>query len=224
MPNLGDVIGAMLADVARARVRADLEAVRIAEIYSRDPLLKHLSVPRFRLPDLVIDLPVLVADGGRPPDGGEGWTVEEPSSAELRIAVTEALGAAGISLTARELTKVAGTVVQRSTQVFADSDRSLLSPAKVAGELAEALVEVLKGMDLPDEQLRAAADGMTNAASKLMSTKVKPTAGLDVIIAAEALKAHGDSSSVLRLRMTVAEDGYELLTRDDGAGFTLTPE
>ena len=58
---LGDVIGAMLADVAKARVRADVEALRIAEAYSRDPLLKHLSVPRFRLPDMVVDLPVLVS-------------------------------------------------------------------------------------------------------------------------------------------------------------------
>jgi hypothetical protein len=226
MPNLGDVIGAMLADVARARVRADQEAIRIAEIYSRDPLLKHFSVPRFRLPDLVIDLPVLVADGGLPAAGGEGWSIDEPTGAELRQAVSEALAASEVKLTRAEIAKVTSAVVGRSAQLFAEGDRSVLTPAKVASELAATLAGTLRevGGDIQDEQLRAVEAATTDAVAKLMTTKVKPTPALDVIVTAEALKAHADSDSIVRLRMTVAEDGYELILRDDGTGFSLAPE
>jgi len=62
MPNLGDYLGYLLSEVTNARVQADLEAVRIAQFYASDPLLRHMPVPHFRLPSLTLDLPVIIKD------------------------------------------------------------------------------------------------------------------------------------------------------------------
>lgn len=62
MPYLGDYLGHLLSEIATARVQADLETVRMAELYASHPLLKHLPVPRFRLPNLTLDVPVLIQD------------------------------------------------------------------------------------------------------------------------------------------------------------------
>src|SRR3954451_4125174 len=110
--NLGDVVGAMLADVARARVRADVEALRIAEAYSRDPLLKHLSIPRFRLPEMVVDLRVLVT--GVDATTGEPWKAGEPTKTEIVKAVNEGVTKSEIKLTKAQSTAVADAVAARS--------------------------------------------------------------------------------------------------------------
>ena len=105
---LGDVIGAMLADVARARMRADVEAMRIADTYSRDPLLKYLSIPRFKMPELVVDLPVLVT--GVDDAGGDPWKSSQPTKAELGKAVTKAIAKSEVKLTKLQSAAVADAV------------------------------------------------------------------------------------------------------------------
>lgn len=62
MPYLGDYIGHLLSEVTNARVQADLESVRIAEIYASHPLLRNMPVPHFRLPNVDLDVPVAISD------------------------------------------------------------------------------------------------------------------------------------------------------------------
>jgi hypothetical protein len=140
--------------------------------------------------------------------------------------VGEALAASGVKLTRAEIATVTSAVVGRSAQLFSEGDRSLLSPAKVASELAGTLAGTLReaGGELQDEQLRAVEGATTDVVKRLMASKIKASPALEVIVTAEELKAHADSGSIVRLRMTVAEDGYELIQRDDGTGFSLTPE
>jgi hypothetical protein len=75
MPYLGDYLGHLLSEITNARVQADLESVRIAELYASHPLLRHMAVPRFRLPNVTVDVPVIVrkmdeAVPGQPLRGG----------------------------------------------------------------------------------------------------------------------------------------------------------
>src|SRR5689334_6951863 len=153
---LGDVVGAMLADVARARVRADVEALRIAEAYSRDPLLRHLSVPRFRLPDLVVDLPVLVTGVDAPAGSGDPWKVKPPTKAELAGAVRDGVRKSELKLSKTQMTAIMETVSARADQVYGKDDAAALSPGTVADELAATTVDAVKARlkkDPPPEQL-----------------------------------------------------------------------
>jgi hypothetical protein len=66
MASLGDFVGQLLTEIANARLQADQEAIRIAHLYAGDALLRHLPVPHFRLPELTLDIPVLVQAVGAP--------------------------------------------------------------------------------------------------------------------------------------------------------------
>lgn len=77
MPYLGDYLGHLLSEITMARVQADLEAVRVAELYASHPLLRHMPVPHFRLPTLTLDVPVGIKEmteaiEGESPRGGVG--------------------------------------------------------------------------------------------------------------------------------------------------------
>jgi hypothetical protein len=69
MPNLGDYFGHLLSELTIARIQSDLEASRVADLYASNPLLKHFPVPRFRLPAVTLDVPVVIQEIEEPEDG-----------------------------------------------------------------------------------------------------------------------------------------------------------
>ena len=62
MINLGDYIGRLLSEVTHARVQADIEAVRVAEVYSSHPLLRNFPVPRIRFSNVDMSVPVVISE------------------------------------------------------------------------------------------------------------------------------------------------------------------
>src|SRR6267154_326622 len=91
MPKLGDFIGALLSDAVQARVRADIEALKVAEAYSGHDLLKYLPVPRFRLPDITVDFPVIVSSLEGASSTSNGKLFGEPIRADIQRNVEDAL-------------------------------------------------------------------------------------------------------------------------------------
>jgi hypothetical protein len=224
MPKLGEVIGAMLSDVARARVRADIEAMRIADAYSDDPLLKHLPVPRFRLPDIVIDVPVLVSGVDEPSEAG---APSKPTEAEIRQAAREGIAQSGLRLTQKQVDSVSAVLVKRANQLFETDAPSVRSPGWVANELGSAVVEAVRGVserDFSSRQLEALAASTKASMTALAAAKLVPPPSVNVAVTSGAIKEHADNESVVRIRLTISEDAYEVVEREDGQGFYLTPE
>jgi hypothetical protein len=58
---LSDYIGFVFGEIVKARAIADVESKRIALLYSEDDVLKHFSVPRFKIPEMDITIPVLLS-------------------------------------------------------------------------------------------------------------------------------------------------------------------
>lgn len=75
MPYLGDFLGQLLSEITVARMHADLETVRLAELYASHPLMKYMPVPHLRMPDVDVEIPVVMKQpeeprGGESPRGG----------------------------------------------------------------------------------------------------------------------------------------------------------
>jgi hypothetical protein len=58
---LSDYVGFIFSEIVKARVIADAESKRIALIYKDDEILKSFSVPRFKIPEMDITIPVLLS-------------------------------------------------------------------------------------------------------------------------------------------------------------------
>lgn len=227
MPTLGEVIGAFLSDVAQARVRADLEAVRLAQAYSADPIMKHLSIPRVRLPEVVIDLPVMVADISQPPDRATGRALEPPTATEISKAVRSALTKSGLRLPRADSARVIAVAVERAKTLFAEGNRGLLSPTRAAAQVTEAVVEAVQAT-AKGAAAAPGLGGLPEAASLALTDLLigkSISLSVDVLVGADQLKERSDGGgNIVRLRLTVTEDAYEIIERDDGQGFLLTPE
>ncbi|WP_416441238.1 hypothetical protein [Phnomibacter sp. MR] len=61
MITVAQYLSFIFSEITRARVIADTESVRIATEYAKDPVMKHFSVPRFKIPELELNIPMVIA-------------------------------------------------------------------------------------------------------------------------------------------------------------------
>lgn len=58
MMTLNEYIGSLMTSIARARITSDIESVKIAQVYNKDEYLKHFPIPRMRIGDIEMKIPV----------------------------------------------------------------------------------------------------------------------------------------------------------------------
>lgn len=60
MATLNEYLGGIFSSITDARVMADVQTVQVAEQYAKHDLLKHFSVPRMRISDIELTIPVAI--------------------------------------------------------------------------------------------------------------------------------------------------------------------
>jgi hypothetical protein len=58
MTKLNEYLGSIVSSITNARVMSDVQSVKVAEQYAKHHLLKHFSVPRMRIEDIELTIPV----------------------------------------------------------------------------------------------------------------------------------------------------------------------
>ena len=225
MADLGDLIGSLMSGLIRARRMADEQTAALAEYYKDNPLLEGLSVPRIRIPELTIDMPLLIENHV----AGEIGEMEDPAK-------ITAAAEAQLKLT---LSKNNIEITPAFSQTFADTVKNQLAFAKQAGAptMKETVMRIVQG---------AFADALTKTKATLSATE-KETIARDlrakvstVSIAKEPVtpsivaniktadvKERASNTTVIRLKITLKEEGLEWATRAGESGGvirTLQPE
>src|SRR5260370_11849786 len=211
MPRLGEVLAALLSDAAQARVRADLETISIAEAYSRDPLLKNLPVPRFRLPDITVDVPLLISEVEGTTDPATGLPFDEPTPGELRNVVRAGLRGAGIRLPRPAVSRVPADLIERARALFQSATPQLLSPSVVSDDIAGMLVDIVGAAiegGLSGDQAEQLRTTTKQAMSALLSTKMRLSLSWQVAVTAAQIKAQRDRDQIVALRPPVRADRH----------------
>lgn len=58
MAKLNDYIGSLVSSITNARVMSDIMTVKVAEEYAKHDLLKHFSIPRLRIDNIEMTIPI----------------------------------------------------------------------------------------------------------------------------------------------------------------------
>lgn len=58
---LSDYVGFIFSEITRARDHADRVSKEIALVYAQDEILKSFSVPRFKIPEMELTIPVIIS-------------------------------------------------------------------------------------------------------------------------------------------------------------------
>lgn len=208
MPTLENVLGAIVSSIASARRMADEQTVAIAEHYQSSPLLKGLTVPRLRLPEISVDLPLVVdsqADGsdGEPEKETVVYTAirQELSEVERELRLRLPTGfLPTLQSTFKKHVKKRGVTARTAKSVYSDAINTAL--ADLAAD--ERFKTVFSRNRLAFLQKRLGA--------RATSVAVKRPAlhpHMNVKVTTDEVKNNSDPQTVTRIKIIMREEGLE---------------
>ena len=213
MPYLGDFVGLLMAELARAKAQADAESVRIAELYESDELLRHMPIPFIDLPEVKASIPVVL----REPEGeGEAEPGHDVGADEIVATfhpnAVEILSASGLTLGRRRVSALKTIIRERAKEVTSTGRWSVpdLAEGLSASVLAVLTERELAG--LSDGDRRALHKELTTAVREAALARQRPSRRLEVGLTPEAIADAGDA--VVRLELQLSEDRFEWTTID----------
>jgi len=221
---LGDFLGTLLAEFTVGRAQADLRALDLAKgIYQRDEILRTFPVPRFRLPSMVVRVPMAVRKTPDPwqSDGSIRGAVssKDQMSAATLTAVAGAVKEANARLTVAERDGLRAAIDDATKSATADAGAKPLH--LLAATLATLIASRVQPLVKQDPRALEKDLGFRILAELVNLGGAFPR--LDVGITAAELK---DASHVMTLELTVREEAMEwtLIESDGVSRDRLVPE
>lgn len=226
MPTLNEYLGGLFSSITDARVMADVQTVQVAEQYAKHDLLKHFSVPRMRISDIELTIPVAIEGLTE----RTGYQLDPIGNAEFkRVNARELARFVGYV----ELPPVAGqkllSALDSRIAMLVDNIRATVDLQKPMWIFAESIVADLFAIGIearlhegkfPDGYRQ---DEITKRAYELGSGLVtgvvdKPVLDQLTVIAESHRLREQRPEDVIRIRMKVSEDGMEWQTIENSDG------
>jgi hypothetical protein len=227
MPALGEYLGALLAEITNARVQADLESARIAQLYASHPLLQHMAVPRFRLPNVSLDLPVAVEKIEQPPP-------TTPHPAELPALrrniegiIDQELRQLKLQLPPNLRKRLTDSLNRLFDRLKASGSISASDAIKASDDAVTAAVEAIKAAGKEHATVDPALESSLRRQFAAEFLKLQPPPPrVQVLVVTAQLKDIAPPLSLTRIHLTISEEGVEWTQTNpsDPSSKTLLPE
>lgn len=205
MPGLGDFLGAMLGELASARLRGDVETLRLADVYASHELLRHLPVPRFRMPEVRIDLPAIVEGGAGDPaapiDTGRLTTV-------VVAGIRQKLEERQIALTRAQDTQLAKAVGQVIKDALAGAAPP---PAQAIGDRVVQGVRKTLGRAITEEHAPMLQE-MKAEIARLVVMERAAASRISIVPHTAAIREVPDADRLIRIHLVISEEAVEWTT------------
>ncbi len=216
MADLGDLLGSLMTGLIRARRMADEQTAALAEYYREQPLLEGLSVPRIRIPELTIDMPFIIDNHV----AGEAGQMQEPKKVVTAVdkSMTSAMSRANVAVTP-EFTKKFDANMESRLTLMRDSGMPVMKEA-IARSAQDAFIEVAAKENIkisPTQRDSIAKD--IRAEALVVGIVKQPVAPIvDANIKTADVKEKASPTSVVRLKITLKEEGLEWATQASESG------
>lgn len=227
MPALGEYLGALLAEITNARFLADLESARIAQLYASHPLLQGMPIPRFRLPNVSLDLPVAVEkidpSPTTPPHSVDLLSLRH----NIEVIIDQQLSQLKLQLPANLRKRLTDNLNRLFERLKASGSIPASDAIKASDDAVTAALEVIRA----GSKDNAAADPAYESslrrqfAVELLKLQTPPPRVLVMVVTAQ-LKEIASPQSLTRIQLTISEEGLEWTQTNpsDSSSKTLLPE
>ncbi len=126
MAQLNEYLGSIVSSITNARVMSDIQSVKVAEEYAKHNLLQHFSIPRMRIQDVELTIPIALENAQEKTE-----TVIEPFDQPkfAASAYTEVVNSLG-------LTKISATVARNLKAEIAAKTTTLQESLRTGKDIA----------------------------------------------------------------------------------------
>jgi hypothetical protein len=225
MPKLNDFIGSLVSSITNARVMSDIQTVKVAEEYAKHNLLKHFSIPRMRIDDIEMTIPIALDVLNEKTE-----TEYEPiDNVKFNALVyKELVNNLGLSKLPSQDSQMLRSKIAKHTQVLEENIR-ITKDLSLLKDYCKDLT--LLSLDLENKLLKRKSDikskidleTLPQFLEKVISKEIKTTSQkqvieeLNVIAEAHKLKEH-NSGNIIYIKLKISEDGMEWNTIENSDG------
>ncbi|WP_157117396.1 hypothetical protein [Nocardia vaccinii] len=211
MTDFSTMLGSVLASLAKARYMADLETAAIAERYKDHELLERLSIPRIRVPELQLDLPIAVGDIAE----GTPSRLQDPQmiADSVRAVIDDELDALGEA--GREIR--ANVPRQIFDQLHVDLCRTIkpghMIPKETVIRKAESIVGKIISSEehkrIGSKERRVLIDAVRTRVGEIAELEQNVSSAITVSVNTDDIKERYSPADLARVRVVLREDGVE---------------
>ncbi len=216
MPKLNDYIGSLVSSITNARVMSDVQTVRVAEEYAKHDLLKHFSVPRMRIDDIEMTIPIALDEFSEKTE-----TVYEPIDNQRfnSVVYKELINHLGLTKLPLTVSKNIRSRIAEQTQQLEQSLRitkDLTVLSSYTKDLTLMILNLEKEIPKISEELirKRKIEEMPQQLEKVLMQEIKITnqkkniEDLHVIVEAHKLKEQ-KPESIIYIKLKISEEGME---------------
>jgi len=229
MADLSELLGTILTSLVHARRIADEESAAIAEYYKDHPLLQGMSLPRVRVPEMTLDIPILIESQ----DEGENNELEDIDTLieHLKKELNDSLREENVEIPNEIKKQFLQHAKRRITRLLPHSKNVKRPPREIVVRAIDVAFNTVfkksKAIQVTPTQAQNILSDMRKAASNYALKKEGDPPKLNASIITNEIKDRTQPGSVSRLHITLKEEGLEWSTSEqsDGSRSTkLTPE
>lgn len=225
MADLGALLGSLMTGLIGARRMADEQTAALAEYYKTNPLLEGLSVPRIRIPELTIDIPVLIEDYVE----GETGEMRDPKiiAAGAKTVLETFLSKNNININS-DFHQKFSEEVENQISLLKSKDTAIMNETftrSVQGAFLETLTKTKT--TLSDKEKKVIAEELRAKIPSISISKKPIASSIVANIKTADVKERASSTNVVHLKITLKEEGLEWATQVSDSGSvvrTLQPE
>jgi predicted Fe-S protein YdhL (DUF1289 family) len=241
MTNLKDYLASLVSSISHSRAMADIQSVEIAKMYASDELLKHFSVPRMKIGDVELTIPVSINELQKSSSQNDQPIDNTSFMSKVYKEIKNVFQVSSLKDDVHHLIKKkiftntdalekdikSGKDLSKSVEKFAKevSSYSLGEIQKRGGS------EVAERIKTNEEEKKRVYERLNERIHVLSKREVQSQENLrtqDVFVAVEADKLRErDPKSLLTIKMVIREESMTWETMEDDEGektSTLTPE
>lgn len=225
MPNLNEYIGSIISSITNARVMADVQTVKVAEQYAKHDLLKHFAVPRMRVGDVELTIPVAL-DALTERTETEYQPIDNTRfNSVIYKTLTNSLGRTSLPVKASQQLR---SYVAKASQQLEENLR-ITQDLSVVGEFSQRTVQQLLAVAeeyqlISRESLpKINAEHISQQVSAAASQEIKVLSQRNVIenlnVIAESHKLREEKpENIIYIKLKISEDGMEWLQHENSDG------
>jgi len=223
MVNLGDYLGLLMEEIVHSRMQCDLAVVQVAELYSSHPLLKHFPIPRIRLPNVEIRIPVIICEVEEQPNSVSArYKIESKTLIEAAEKITLAeLRKHKISLSTKDASSLRGIIKRKSEDIQYIRERvpSTIFVAKAIVNEVEKMLKTIPDIrkKLSDDQIIKMSKTIESKLRDKLISEQKSPPRIKISALTKDIIEIKDTERLVNLTISITEEGIEW-TRIEEAG------
>jgi len=231
MVNLKDVVTTILNDMASARVETDIESLRMAEVYSKDDLLKNMPIPRMRIKNFTLTLPIAIdkVDERHLADARKPFTINDVNNTAYKT-LTTVLAQNGIKLSRTDIQNVKSSLKDRIEKLAKNKSWMMTQAKPLSDEITmtvDPFIQKASAQHLNVNDIKKSSrEFRAELRTSLLSIR-PPLPNLDVLINTTSLQNISEKEKLVHITLNVDETGLEWAVYESGTGETrerLVPE